>query len=225
MCAVHFQHGTGRCFYLMDRRSLRASGIIHDADRPVRWWVTLPLTCVVGCAAPIEAPSAYTSERFLCGDEQAAEFDSQVEWCREASLRDGSCSGIVSLKGSVDSHPIVIDSTAGKVTYVEKSGRTDGRGGELSELKVYARSPYFAFGLTLLSQPLDLETPEVPGVCRDPTGFFSLEARGGSDFVPMYFLSCDLRLRTPQAMWVAFSANLRVRGNLDGCFYIFPELL
>jgi hypothetical protein len=197
----------------------------HEANLPVGWWVTLLLTCVVGCASPIDAPSAYTSEQFLCGDEQAAEFDSQVERCREASLRDGSCSGIVSLKGSVDAQPIVIDSTAGKVTYVEKSGRSDGSGGELSELKVYARSPYFDFVLTLLSKPLDLGTGEAPGMCRDPTGFFSIEARGGSDFVPMYFSSCELKLRTPQEMRVVFSAQLRIRGNVDGCFHIFPEII
>jgi hypothetical protein len=197
----------------------------HDRANPISWCIALSLICVVGCETPIDAPSAYTGEQFLCGDEQAAEFDSQVGRCREASLRDGSCSGIVSLKGAVDAQPIVIDSTAGKVTYVEKSGRSDGSGGELSELKVYARSPYFEFILTLLSKPLDLGTGEAPGMCRDPTGFFSIEARGGSDFVPMYFSSCELKLRTPQEMRVIFSAQLRNRGDLDGCFHIFPEII
>jgi hypothetical protein len=191
----------------------------------VHWWVTLSLTCVVGCATPIDAPSAYTNEQFLCGAEQASEFNNQVERCREASLRDASCSGIVSLKGVVDSYQVVIDSTVARATYTDKSGKSDGIGGELSEVRLFGLSPYFAFRLTVFSKPLASGTREAPGVCRDLIGLFTLEARGGSDFVPMEFSSCDLKLRTPEEIWVAFSADLRIRGNLDGCFHVFPEAI
>jgi hypothetical protein len=189
----------------------------------VRWWVTLLLTCVAGCATPLDAPSAYTNEQFLCGAEQATEFDNQVERCREANLRDGSCSGIASLKGSLDSHSLVIDSTVSHAEHSDRSGKSDGNGGELTETRLLGRTPYFSFTLSVLGRPLDPGTQEASGVCL--RGFFAVEARGGNDNMPIYLSTCDLKLRTPREMWMVFSGDVRLRGNLDGCFYIFPEIL
>jgi hypothetical protein len=221
--AIRFQH-EGRCF---DRESAAEGdeGKVMKQNDQACWWVTLSLTCVAGCATPIDAPSAYADQQFLCGAEKAAEFDHQVERCREASLRDGSCSGIVSLNGVLDTYQVVIDATVTQATYSEKTGKSDGSGGELSETRVLGHAPYFSFTLSVLSRPLDPGIQEAPGVCRDLRGFLAIEARGGNDNMPMYYSTCDLKLRTPQEIWMVFSADVRLRGNLEGCFHIFPKII
>ena len=197
----------------------------HDRANPISWCIALSLICVVGCETPIDAPSAYTGEQFLCGDEQAAEFDGRVAQCREANLRDKSCAGFVSLKGDIDSRHVVVDSTVFDSTYLG-NGWVTSDGAILWQLNFKASSPYFAFRMTVSGMPLDEGTRELPGACRDNQGFLYVEVRGGSDLFPMYFSSCDLKLRTPEEeMRVAFSASLGGRGSATGCFHVFPTVM
>src|SRR5688500_13881476 len=115
---------------------------------------------VVGCAAPLEAPSAYTGERFLCGEEHAAEFAALSSTCRDAYLSDGSCEGFASLKGEFDAQPFVVDTPLFQSFYEFDETRP------LTPLTATARgrSPYFTFRLSL--EGLTNQTTESGTVCQ-----------------------------------------------------------
>jgi hypothetical protein len=189
----------------------------------VSGWFAPLLTCVAGCTTPIDAASAYTAERYLCGDEHAPEFDSQVEQCREANLRDGSCAGFVNLQGDIDEQHVVVDSNVVRATYAPDGDEENGV--KQWQVVVNGRAPYFSFRVTLSGVPLDPGVREAPGGCGRTGGFLSLEARGASDTVPMYFSRCDVNLYTPDEMRIAFSSALGKRGSVDGCFHVFPQIL
>src|SRR5882672_10924624 len=101
---------------------------------------TLALTIgLMGCANPIAAPSAFTEERYLCDATNVPEFNSSIAECR-ARVGDQRCLGFVSLQGTIDGQPIVVDSPA---TRVEVEEETQGTGTKTEGLMVWGRSPYF----------------------------------------------------------------------------------
>jgi len=172
------------------------------------------LLAAAGCATPLEAPSAYAGERFLCGPEQAAEFRVLSAGCREAYLSDRSCEGFASLKGESDGQPFVVDAPLfGSFYQYNETGPTTGL-----TVNATGLSPYFAFRLQLYG--LTREATEAGIVCRTAEArLFGIEVRGSSDQQAMALLTCDFE-RPEDGVYVSFSAKLARGGPLEACMYL-----
>ena len=173
---------------------------------------------VLGCAAPLEAPSAYTNERFLCAPQHAAEWDALVSACNERYASDRSCPGVASLRGEADGQAFVTDEPLIDAEYEYDATKPTSVG----TLALTGRSPYFAFRLS--ADGLTVETtPGSPSRCvSGSTALFGLEVRGTSALRRTNFRTCEV---TPSAsgLDVAFSGTFVVGGFLDGCVHFPPE--
>jgi hypothetical protein len=170
---------------------------------------------VAGCATPLEAPSAYTGERFLCGPEHAAEFAALSSACREAYLLDASCEGFASLRGEFEAQPFVVDTTLAQSFYeFDETLPT-------TPLSVNARghSPYFTFRLSI--DGLTEETGESGAVCQAPGAkLIGVEVRGSSSQKTLSLKTCEIE-RLPDGIYFAVSATfVREAGSLDMCAYL-----
>jgi hypothetical protein len=104
---------------------------------------------LIGCVEPLEAPSAYESQRYLCSDEYAAEWQDLVDQCHEDYLRDRSCAGVASFEGTLQSKPVTVESRLtwdqfGTLRRLDDSLVRDG-------VKMVGQSPYFEFRWNLAS--------------------------------------------------------------------------
>src|SRR5690349_13405905 len=81
-------------------------------------WTSAWFMSLAACASPLDAPSAYIGERFLCTPENAAEFQALSSMCRETYLLDGSCAGFASMKGQLGGQPFVVDGPLVDAFYV-----------------------------------------------------------------------------------------------------------
>jgi hypothetical protein len=179
-------------------------------------WLYLALLPIGGCAAPLEAPSAYRDERYLCGPEHAAAFDAWASTCREDYLAGGSCLGIASMKGESSGEPFVIDSTLDRSYVPEYVHPT-----VLELLSPAGTSPYFDFRLSLTNLRLET-TAESSPVCRSDLSLFNLEARGGSINLVMKIETCEIERRS-EGLDVAFSASFVRGGFIDACMFLLPQ--
>jgi hypothetical protein len=98
---------------------------------------------LTGCASPLDAPSIYDSETFLCAPDQADRFRVELERCRNEYDRDGSCGGLVSFTGRLYDQPLVVDSRF-DVSRFEDLLRPDGVRIR-DQVKLSGISPYFRF--------------------------------------------------------------------------------
>jgi hypothetical protein len=105
-----------------------------------------------GCAAPLEAPSAYGEERYLCGQEHASEFDAWASACTEVYNASRSCLGVASMKGVSAGEPFAVDSNL-VASYVPSDTPFMG----LEYISADGASPYFGFSLSLI--PAHLAEP------------------------------------------------------------------
>jgi hypothetical protein len=172
-------------------------------------WVGL-----TGCAAPISAPSAFSEERYLCDAEHLAEFDAIVAKCREAHLRDGSCSGYISLRGTIDSLTVVLDAPTSRVQFddLPTPGGMTPRG-----FTLWAFAPYFELRLDILDPSATrIQTPDASdvGTNRD---FMNLEARGGNYLSAWVNETREIQILTNDEVKFSFSTDLTRGGHLDGC--------
>lgn len=177
-------------------------------------WIALCSFGLVHCADPLEAPSAFSDERFLCDDSSRPEFDSQVARCRAARTRDPSaCSGVFSLRGVVDSEPVVIDSLISRAFYQNKQlqGIAD------FQMVVVARSPYFSVNLDMISN--DRTPPTSAALIA--SSYLNLEARGGNYLSSLKNETYDLQVLTSSEARVWLSADLGRGGFIEGCFHAF----
>ena len=153
---------------------------------PSRTWI-LPLVWLSACVSPLEAPSAFSDQIYLCGPQNAALRDAALAQCRET---DAQCQGVVSFKATIDDQPVTVGSP------ISHSGITDvGRqdGSTAREIFVFGQAPYFTFSFDLPG----FEAPPghtasgiyvpVEGVCSTMTNqapcehpVLNLEARGGT---------------------------------------------
>ena len=165
-----------------------------------------------GCAAPLEAPSAYASEQFLCGSEHAAEWDALVSACNEHNGAARACAGVVSLRGEIDGETFVANSLLpiAVIAYDESKPALAG------ELLLDGQSSYFKFRVS--AEALFEETTSgSPGPCGSgSTNLFGMEVRGSSNLQRMNFNHCELASR-PSGLYLSFSASFTKGGFLDGC--------
>jgi hypothetical protein len=174
---------------------------------------------LTGCADPISAPSAFSEERYLCDAEHLAEFDVIVAKCREAHLRDGSCSGFISFRGAVDSQPVVVDALTTRV--VADDMPTTGAPA-MHGVTLWASAPYFAFRLDILDASAPLSgTPggNDAGTNRD---FMNIEVRGGNYLSAWISEKRDVQILTSDEVRIIFSTDLTRGGHLDGCLDVLP---
>jgi hypothetical protein len=172
------------------------------------------VSSLAGCAEPLEAPSAYSQERYLCGASSKAEFDAWAEDCRQDYLADGSCLGVASMQGTVDGDPFVIDSR------LSASYTTDAADPfSLGLINARGASPYSFFYISITSlERLD----ERSEFCRTAASLFGLEVRGASFTRRAIIDKCSFEPRA-EGWYVAFTSGLSGGGYLDACLYLLPE--
>jgi hypothetical protein len=174
---------------------------------------------VLSCGAPLDAPSAYTSERFLCAPEHTAEWNALVSACNERSGRDRSCPGVASFRGETDGEAFVTDEPLVDASY-EYDATTPT---SVVNLRLNGRSPYF--GLNLSVDRVTVETtPGSPSRCvAGSSALFGLEVRGSSTVRRVNFRTCEFT-SSPSGVDVAFSGTFVVGGgSLDACIHFPPE--
>ena len=194
--------------------------------------LSLGITWLTGCADPLDGPSAYETQRFLCTEERQSEWLDLVEECESQRAFDGSCGGVVSFTGVLQGQPYTVESL------LKSSDVTDVRTPEndliRSSLTMIGASPYFNFRLTFtglggaLSEAGFPEAPRTLALVRNDTAAIvsneqvqfelrlntrgaSLELRSGSG-------EAIVREQTGEREHVRVSAELDQGGTLDGCF-------
>lgn len=178
----------------------------------------LGLAALAGCLSPLEAPSAFTGERYLCGPDQRAELDARVEECRQANLRDGSCTGILSLRGVIDSQPVVVDAPTVVATYTIMVVPPNDRA---RDVFVAADAPYFLISLhvNLLIDPTTGSFSDLPdGLNMD---ILNVEARGGNYLSILEDETIDVQVQAGDELRLTFKGRLNRGGSIDGCFHAF----
>lgn len=178
------------------------------------------------CANPIDAPSAFSAERYLCGPEHAAEFEAFLQDCRTRGQSE-VCNGILSLRGTIDSEEVVID------TWVDRATPSDWPGdrGTARAMELLAASAYFNIKLDvhyLAVPPLTSYSGELPENCSAqpeltfaPCMILNLEARGGNFLSGVATSVRTIELETATEMRASFSGEFARGGHIDGCFHIF----
>ncbi len=189
-------------------------------------WI-LSLVWLTACLSPLDAPSAFSDQVYLCGAENAALEDAALAQCRDT---DAQCEGVVSFRGTVDAQPVTVGSpiTHSGITDV---GRADGTTSR--EIFVFGLAPYFTFSFDLPG----FEAPPghtasglfvpVEGVCSTMTNqtpcehpVLNLEARGGTYLSIINGLVRDIQIETADDLQVYFTGELARGGNVEGCFHL-----
>ena len=173
---------------------------------------------VWGCGAPLEAPSAYASERFLCAPERAAEWDALASACNERYASDRSCPGVASARGEIGGEAFVTDEPLVRAVFEYDPTKPTWAG----TLSLRGQSPYFVFNL---SADVAVETtPGSPARCAPgSSGLFGLEVRGSSALRRTNFTGCEI-IPSDRGIDVTFSATFAVGGgSLEGCAHFPPE--
>jgi hypothetical protein len=184
-----------------------------------------PLAWLAGCGAPLDAPSAFEDEQYLCDVPHQAIWQQRVADCRGAYAADGSCKGVISVRGLVDSQSVTIDSPVTHWIAVD----TPLRGGTVDRSYYVAGvSPYFLFNLELpgFSTVPGMSSKSIllPGHCLDQPlpecvpAVFNVEARDGSANLSMTSLVRNLSLDTRDELVVNFAGDVDGGGTLAGCF-------
>ena len=172
------------------------------------------LVGVSGCTEPIDAPSAFSDEHYLCDAEHLADFDAQVATCRKA----GSCLGYLSFRGLVDSQVVVVDAP---VTLVKTIRKPELNASIANGMVIGAASPYFGVRMTFH----DLVVPGVGAASNGVEGSgydaITLEARGGNSSSNWNNSARTIQLFTTEEDRFSFSADLAKNGHLEGCLDIF----
>jgi hypothetical protein len=191
-----------------------------------RFLITAALLGAAHCADPIDAPSAFSGERYLCGPEHAAEFEALVEECR--TLRQTSvCGGVLSLRGNIDSEDVILDAHLEPVAFSTLAGDPAISG----ELNLVAAAPYFSLKLKLMYfaiPPLTSVSGLLPANCAAlPTNdsgtcfVVNLEARGGNYLSSVVNVYRTVELETVNEKRITFTGDLTRGGYIDGCVHAF----
>ena len=187
------------------------------------------LLWLAGCVSPLHAPSAFSSEEYLCDAENAPALQASIDNCRQLYAQDQSCHGIVSWRGTVDSQPVLVDSDIGDAR-ISDSPRSDGSISR--ELALYGRAPYFTFSVDITefdaAPGKSTSGPVISAGCASPdaakscnVGILNLEARGGTYLSPINSLIRDVQVDTAAELSVGFSGTLARGGSIEGCFDLF----
>jgi hypothetical protein len=174
------------------------------------------LAGLTGCAAPIDAPSAFSEEQYLCNADRIDEFNARVEVCRRVRASGGACGGYLSFQGIVDSQPVVVDSAISRVDSQTQTTAGVVRNG----LILWSSSPYFDFRFSLVDKIMPGSLIPVSGTDSN-VDIMNLEARGGNYFVNWTNETRDVLLLTSDELRFTFSTDLQRGGHLDGCVDTF----
>lgn len=176
------------------------------------------------CAAPVDAPSAFRAERYVCGAEHAAEFETLMDECRTLGQTEG-CNGILSLRGTIDSEDVVVDTWVTSATAADWPGDPHGA----RTLELLGASPYFTIKLdvyylavpplTSQSGPLPVNCSAQPELTFGPCLILNLEARRANYFTGVENVTRTMELESPSEMRASFSGDLARGGRIDGCFH------
>jgi hypothetical protein len=138
---------------------------------------------LAACAEPLDAPSAYDDQVYVCGESAAAARDAQSETCR----RTHDCAGWVSLRGTLQGQPVTVGSPLRRVTLDATSVPDVGFVRDSVELS--AASPYFSLRLIFSDLPPQRITEgelELPiGLAEDDLVRASLRLQGGGASVEL----------------------------------------
>jgi hypothetical protein len=181
------------------------------------------------CVEPLEAPSAFSTEEYLCEADHAALLEARVEQCRQAYALDRSCKGIMSFRGLIDAQPVVMDSELSAAQYQDNVTPGTGR-----TVTINGHSPYFnvRLDLSFFAIPPDVTqsgpvatgavvcTSGVSSICR-AMDLLNLEVRGGNYLASLTSETRDIRVETPGELRVALRADLSRGGYMEGCFVAF----
>jgi hypothetical protein len=192
----------------------------------VRWRLAFAaaLPWLAHCADPIDAPPAFSGERYLCGPDHAAELDAQVEECRMA-LQTSVCRGVLSVRGNIDSEDVTLDARIVSASHEDWGGDpTIAR-----TLALLATSPYFTIKLDVFrlavppAMSISGALPEncAPSTAAGPTPclLVNLEARGGNYLSAVKNVVRTIELEAPPEIRASFSGELVRGGYLEGCFH------
>jgi hypothetical protein len=187
---------------------------------------------LVACALPVENPPAYDAELNLCAADQADAWRSRVERCRDAYERDKSCGGVMSFAGRLEGEQITVDS---ELHATEFSDQINADGSELRvDVKLYGRSPYFAFSFEWRGVGGDLAGETIERRLRFDSALESLDDEvvrgalrmtvGGASkaFAPRAGTLTVVRQTLGEEI-ATFRADFGSAGDsLKGCFHAFP---
>jgi hypothetical protein len=169
------------------------------------------------CAEPIDAPSAFTEEQFLCDAEHIDAFNALVAACRDTRAQSGSCAGYLSFRGTVDSQPVVLDSVVTKVDNqfpVFQGVRQNG-------LIVWSSAPYFDIRFSLVDR-IKPGSLQLAAAGESNVDFVDIVARGGNYLTNWSNETRTIEIATEEELRFTFSTDLSRGGHLDGCLDIFP---
>jgi hypothetical protein len=195
--------------------------------------VIFGLSYLPGCAEPIQAPSAFDGERYLCDAENVIEFDALLDNCRGLSE---PCAGYTSVRGLIDSQLVIVDGPVSRATYIDlpPTDREVGRA-----LTLRTRAPYFELVFELRRFGIPPERSRSGPVCGlnaeaacDLTGpaggsatqFVDLEARGANFLSILTSQVREIQLETADELRFAITADLARGGHVEACFDVFPQL-
>ena len=193
--------------------------------RPILWPVLLLISA--SCVSPLKAPSAFAGERYLCDEKSVDEWQARIQDCRAAYQEDGSCLGLISFRGVIDSQTVVVDSPVTRliITDTPKADATITR-----DLFMDGLSPYFLFsfdfpnfsdpghsksGFAFNDSPA-CDTPQGVEPCFG--GVLNLEVRGGTYFSELSTLLQNIAIDTVDELGATFTADIARGGDISGCF-------
>jgi len=182
----------------------------------VRWLVPC-LLVLTGCVAPVDAPSAFSTEHYLCEGENLALFDAMVEQCRDEMHQGAPCAGVMSLRGVVDSQAVVADS---RVTRVFFADEPTGNGNRMRAIDVTGVAPYFSMRITLYGFEADEgRVPALP--LAPPRDVVNFEARGANYLSQIVDQIRVVEVNERDEMRAKVSGRLTRGGTVDMCFHLF----
>jgi hypothetical protein len=173
----------------------------------------IPLLASAGCSSALDAPSAYETAQYLCGEAQSAAWSAELDSCRAIRAAGGLCAGVLSFRGIVDEQPVVASIHARTASFVEIF---EPNGNSIRSLRARATAPYFDFSLTI-----DFFADKKPGRPPDSNSNLNFEARGGNYLVGVIPNDVSIQVDTDEEFAFSTQAALSRGGTFEGCFHVF----
>ena len=118
-----------------------------DSRRLSFTFLALLSPTVSGCIDGFDASNAYDDQEFLCGEENAEEWDRRVMDCAE---RADTCGGVLSFEGTLESQPVTIDTDLVRSTFKYVQAAVN-EVLHLEAVDVVGATPYFTLSFKLES--------------------------------------------------------------------------
>lgn len=185
------------------------------------------------CVSPVDITTAYDEETYLCDD--PALYAERVAACRAINADGGSCSGVLSFEGTIDTVDVVVD------TELTRVDSTTLRLADLSlqrdNVDLAGDAPYFSFIFLMAGVggpdtredgPVTADFAPSPD-CMDGTedGIvrFSMRvlAAGASQEADLTMGSVTFTRQTPEEHVGTFEGTFRNGKPLRGCFTAFTD--